>query len=174
MQSAGSVFEQQVAAEGLDQYEIDFADGHRGECGRMKAEQFKRLYPSKMVIVYESPTADDPLTWPGGTWAGYYLLMNRTTAAGPVTAAQTTITVADPSAFSVGDTAVMWSPAVGDAFANSEWVSGHRDQRFDADGHADFFANRAHRPTRRRRSSRPPRPVRAIPTPTSTSPTWRR
>ena len=118
-----SVFQQQVAAEGVDQYEIDLVDGSRGECGRMKAEQFKRLYPSKMVIAYESPTADDPLQWPGGTWAGYYLLMNRTTAAGAVTAAQTTISVANPSAFLVGDTAVMWSPAGGDAFANSEWVS---------------------------------------------------
>ena len=118
-----SVFEQQVAAAGLDQYEIDVVDGFRGGCLRMKAEQFKRLYPSKMVILYESPTADSPLQWPGGTWAGYYLLMNRTSAVDAVAAGQTTISVANPSAFKVGDTAVMWSPTPDDAYANSEWVS---------------------------------------------------
>ena len=118
-----SVFKRQVAAAGLNRYEIAFVDGYRGSCGRLKAEQFKRLNPSKMVIAYESPTAESPLQWPGGTWAGYYLLMNRTKATGAVTATQTTIPVAKPSAFMVGDTAVMWSPAGGDAYANSEWVS---------------------------------------------------
>jgi hypothetical protein len=118
-----AVFEQEVVAEGLDKYAIDMVTGHRGECGRLKAEQFKRLFPSKMVMLYESPSADDPRTWPGGTWAGYYLMMNRTTATAAVTSSQTSISVADPGAFMVGDTAVMWSPTPGDAFANSEWVS---------------------------------------------------
>ena len=117
-----SLFQAEIEAEGLDKYEIDVVDGHRGQCGREKAEQFKRLYPNKMVILYESTGGADPRQWPGGTWAGYYLMMNRTQATGAVSALQSTITVANPNVFSVGDTAVMWSPTAGDPYANSEWV----------------------------------------------------
>jgi hypothetical protein len=118
-----ATFQQEIATRGLDSYEIDVASGHRGECGRLKAEQFKRLYPDKMVILYENPGGDDPRTWPGGTWAGYYLLMNRTNALAAVSATQTTIPVANPAAFTVGDTALMWLPTDDDAYANSEWVT---------------------------------------------------
>jgi hypothetical protein len=116
------LFQAEVEAEGLDKYAIDVVDGHRGQCGRTKAEQFKRLYPDKMVILYESTGGADPRMWPGGTWAGYYLMMNRSKATGPVGALQSSIQVANPKAFSVGDTAVMWSPAGGDPYANGEWV----------------------------------------------------
>jgi hypothetical protein len=118
-----SVFDSQVASEGLADYEIYMVVGQRGSCGRRKAEQMKQLHPQKMVLVYESPAADSPLQWPGGTWAGYYLLMNRTTALTPVDSTTTQITVADAAAFTVGDTAVMWSPSPSDPYANSEWLS---------------------------------------------------
>ena len=117
-----SVFEQELAAARLDTYEIYVAGGFRGTCGRLKSEQLKRLYPAKMVIQYENAGGASPLQWPGGTWAGYYLMMNRTTATGAVNGLQTSIPVADPSVFSVGDTAVMWAPTAADAYANSEWV----------------------------------------------------
>ena len=55
-----AVFQQEVAAEGLDQYEIDVVDGNQGGCGRLKAERFKRLYPDKMVIAYEGTAGADP------------------------------------------------------------------------------------------------------------------
>lgn len=118
-----TTFQREVTAHGYDQYEIDVVSGHRGDCTRLKAEQFKRLYPDKMVILYENPGGDDPRTWPGGTWAGYYLLMNRTRALAPVSADQTSIPVADPAAFTVGDTAVMWTSTKSDPFAKSEWVT---------------------------------------------------
>jgi hypothetical protein len=118
-----STFSQEVHAEGLDNYEIYMVDGTRGSCARQKAEQMKRLHPGKMLLQYESPAAETPTEWPGGTWAGYYLLMNRTTALSAVDALQTDITVADPSVFSVGDTAVMWAPTPSDPYANSEWIS---------------------------------------------------
>jgi hypothetical protein len=117
-----SVFQSEVGGEGLDKYEIDVVDGHRGQCGREKAEQFKRLFPNKMVLLYESTGGADPRTWPGGTWAGYYLMMNRTLATTTVDTAQTAIKVLNPNVFSVGDTAVMWLPTAGDPYANSEWV----------------------------------------------------
>jgi hypothetical protein len=118
-----SVFRQEVVSEGLDKYAIDLVAGRRGECSRLKGEQFKRLYPDKLLIQYQSPAADDPRTWPGGSWAGYYLMMNRTSATGAVSGLQTSISVADPAVFSVGDTAVMWLPTPSDPYANSEWVS---------------------------------------------------
>jgi hypothetical protein len=118
-----AVFDQQVKAEGLDGYEIYVVSGLRGTCARQKAEQMKRLHPEKMIILYEGPTAENPLQWPGGTWAGYYLMMNRTTALTTVSSSQTQIKVANPQNFSVGDTAVMWSPTPADPYANSEWVS---------------------------------------------------
>jgi hypothetical protein len=40
-----------------------------------------------------------------------------------VTASQTLIQAADPSVFSIGDTAVMWLPTPTDPYANSEWVT---------------------------------------------------
>jgi hypothetical protein len=118
-----ATFSQEVASEGLEKYAIDLVAGHRGECSRLKGEQFKRLYPDKMLIQYQSPAAEDPRTWPGGSWAGYYLMMNRTSATGAVSAGQTSITVANPRVFSVGDTAVIWLPTASDPYANSEWVS---------------------------------------------------
>jgi hypothetical protein len=118
-----ATFSQQVHAEGLDTYEIYLVDGTRGSCGRRKAEQMKHLSPAKMVLEYESPAAEDPRAWPGGTWAGYYLLMNRTTALASLDSLQTDIPVADPTLFSVGDTAVMWAPTPSDPYANSEWIT---------------------------------------------------
>ena len=115
-------FKRRVTDEGLDKYEIDLVTGHRLDCGRLKAEQFKRIFPKKMVVLYENPGGDSPLAWPGGTWAGYYLMMNRTKAAAAVSSTQTAITVADPRVFSVGDTAVMWLATGSDPYANSEWV----------------------------------------------------
>jgi hypothetical protein len=118
-----SVFDAQVAAQGLADYEIYMAAGQQGSCGRRKAEQMKRLHPEKMVLLYESPAAENPTQWPGGTWAGYYLLMNRTRTLAPIASTTTQITIADPAAFKVGDTAVMWSPTPSDPYANSEWVA---------------------------------------------------
>jgi hypothetical protein len=118
-----SVFDQEVAAEGLSDYEIYLVAGSPGTCSRLKAEQMKRLHPQKMVILYEEPNGGDPAQWPGGTWAGYYLFMNRTTAMSSVNATQTTVNVANPQFFSVGDTAAMWAPTPSDPYANSEWVT---------------------------------------------------
>jgi hypothetical protein len=118
-----STFAQQVAAASLSGYEIYVVDGMRGSCQRLKAEQMKRLHPEKMVVLYESPASATPTEWPGGTWAGYYLFMNRTTALSSVGATDTQIAVANPQAFSVGDTAAMWLPTPSDPYANSEWVT---------------------------------------------------
>jgi hypothetical protein len=118
-----SVFDQEVTSAGLANYEIYMANGMRGSCGRLKGEQLKRLHPQKMVIAYEQPNGTDPRTWPGGTWAGYYLMMNRTTAMTGVTSTQTQISVGNSRLFSVGDTAVMWWPTQTDPYASSEWLS---------------------------------------------------
>ena len=117
-----SEFQREVTAAGLDDYEIYLTTGKQGTCDRAKAEQFKRLHPDKMVLLYENTGGSDPGMFAGGTWAGYYLMMNRTTAQSPVSASETSIPVSNPAAFSVGDTAVMWSPTDSDPYANSEFV----------------------------------------------------
>ena len=117
-----ATFEREVSAAGLDGYEMYLVMGRTGTCARLKAEQLKRLHPEKMVILYQNTGGSSPTMWPGGTWAGYYLMMNRTKATAPVSAAQTSISVTNPALFSVGDSAVMWSPSGSDPYANSEWV----------------------------------------------------
>jgi hypothetical protein len=134
-----AAFDAQVSAAGIASYEIYMTAGMRGTCGRLKAEQLKRLHPQKMVLLYENPSGSAPTTWPGGTWAGYYLLMNRTTAVAPVDSTTTQIPVADAAAFTVGDTAVMWSPTSSDPYTNSEWVSITAINASTLTVHRDFF-----------------------------------
>lgn len=117
-----TTFRSQVQSLGLDQYSGLVVDGTRGTCERRKSEQFKRLFPTKMVLNYAYANGNLPTARRGGIWPGYYLMMNRSTVTGIPSTAATSFSVTDPGRFSIGDIALMWQEQDGDPFGRAEYL----------------------------------------------------
>jgi hypothetical protein len=115
-------FLSELASEHLLGYTAYVTDAEPGTCERRKAEQLKRLFPQALVIWRTDINGGPPSLRPG-TWPGYYLLMNRSSATAIPTPSQTSIQVVDPTPYAPGDTAIMWEPAGGDPFGNAEYIA---------------------------------------------------
>ena len=119
----------------FDKYTEVTVTGFRDTCDRGISEQFKRLYPDKLVINYENAEGYFPQTVTAAqpsdpTWPGYYYMMNRDVVTGTTSGTpgvipsptDTTVTVGNPSRFSVNDYALMYESKSGDPYGNAEYV----------------------------------------------------
>jgi len=101
--------------------------GYHGNCNRAKLEQFKRVFPDKLVINYQNAEGFYPQTV-SGTWPGYYLMMNRDQLTTIPNATATTFTIGsncipiNNCPFSVNDYALMYETKGGDPYGTSEYV----------------------------------------------------
>ena len=59
------VFRSQVESIALPQYTALVVAAAKNTCGRRKAEQYKRLYPDKLVLAYKRPCSGVPVAVPG-------------------------------------------------------------------------------------------------------------